>query len=316
MAGSFLPSGPLGGLLKRRIVGEIRRTFNDQARGETPVRRSADALYTPADAIWRVHGDVTTMMVGGVAALLLQMLHPAVLAGVWDHSNFRTDMIGRLRRTARFIALTTYAARGDAEAAIAKVRHIHNYVRGTLPDGTPYSAGDPHLLAWVHVTEAVSFLDGWVRYGQPAMPAIEQDRYFAEFARIARALGADRVRYGEPAMAAIDQDRYFAEFARVASALGTDPVPRSRAEADALIAEMRPELRVDERTREVARIVLSQRPSNLAAQPVGLLTMNAAIDLLPDWARRMHGLSAPVIARPLVRAGTFGIASTVRWAFG
>ncbi len=53
------------------------------------------------------------MMVGGVAALLLQMLHPAVLAGVWDHSNFRTDMLGRLRRTARFIAMTTYGARGS-----------------------------------------------------------------------------------------------------------------------------------------------------------------------------------------------------------
>jgi uncharacterized protein (DUF2236 family) len=276
--------GLVGGLLKRRIVGEVRATFNDQTRGETPVRRSADALFTPDSPIWRVHGDVTTMLVGGVAALLLQMLHPAVLAGVWDHSNFRSDMLGRLRRTARFIATTTYAARGDAEAAIAKVRAIHARVHGTLPDGTPYLADDPHLLAWVHVTEAVSFLDSWVRYGEPAMPLAAQDRYFAEFARIAEALGAD-------------------------------PVPKSRAEADALIAAVRPELKVDSRTREVARLVLAQRPKAVAAQPVGLLTFGAAVDLLPDWARRMHGLSAPALARPLVRAGTFGIASTVRWAF-
>jgi uncharacterized protein (DUF2236 family) len=282
---SLLSPAAWGQPIKRRIVGEIRATFNDQARGEKPVRRSPDALFPPGSAIARVHGDVTTMMVGGVAALLLQMLHPAVLAGVWDHSNFRTDMLGRLRRTARFIALTTYGARGDAEAAIARVRSIHARVQGTLPDGAPYRADDPRMLAWVHVTEATSFLDAWLRYGEPGMSRAAQDRYFVEFARIARALGAD-------------------------------PVPQSRAEADALIAEMRPELKVDERTREVARLVLAQRPAKLAAQPVGLLTMGAAIDLLPDWARRMHGLNAPVLARPLVRAGTFGIASTVRWAFG
>jgi uncharacterized protein (DUF2236 family) len=94
-------------LLKRRIVEEVRDTFNDRAAGEAPVMRREDGLFGPRSVVWRVHGDVTTMMIGGVAALLLQMLHPAVLAGVWDHSRFRDDMLGRLRRTARFIALTT-----------------------------------------------------------------------------------------------------------------------------------------------------------------------------------------------------------------
>ena len=82
-----------------------------------------------------VHGDVTSMLVGGIAALLLQMLHPAVLVGVWEHSKFRTDMHGRLRRTARFIALTTYGSQAEAEAAIARVRSIHDRIRGTLPNG-------------------------------------------------------------------------------------------------------------------------------------------------------------------------------------
>jgi uncharacterized protein (DUF2236 family) len=113
------------------------------------------------------------MLIGGVAGLLLQMLHPAVLAGVWDHSNFRTDMPGRLRRTARFIALTTYAGHEDAVAAIARVRNIHNRVSGVLPDGTLYAANDPALLAWVHLTETTSFLDAWIRYArrQPRDPA-------------------------------------------------------------------------------------------------------------------------------------------------
>ncbi|MCK8786763.1 DUF2236 domain-containing protein [Roseomonas sp. NAR14] len=75
------------------------------------------------------------------------MLHPGMLAGVWDHSRLREDMHGRLRRTARFIATTTYDSREEAEAAIARVRAVHTRIRGTLPDGTPYAVDDPALLA-------------------------------------------------------------------------------------------------------------------------------------------------------------------------
>src|ERR1700735_3760734 len=84
-------------------------------RGDKPVVRRTDGLFDPRAVARRVHGDVTSMMVGGIAALLLQMLHPAVLAGVWDHSNFRSDMQGRLRRTARFISITFYDSRQAAE---------------------------------------------------------------------------------------------------------------------------------------------------------------------------------------------------------
>lgn len=279
---------PADGIAKRlrgALIGQVRAVFNDQARGEKPVQRKPDeSLFGPRSVVWRVHGDVTTMMVGGVAALLLQMLHPAVLAGVWDHSAFRGDMLGRLRRTARFIAVTTYGAAEEAGAAIDKVREVHMRVKGVLPDGTPYAADDPRLLAWVHVTEAVSFLDAWIRYAEPGMPMA-------------------------------DQDSYFADFARIAEVLGTDPVPRSRAEANALIAEMRPTLLVDARTREVARMVLDQPAPNLAVAPVQALTFGAAVDLLPGWARTMHGLSSAGLATPALRIGTRGVARTLRWAF-
>ena len=270
--------------LKRRLIGEVRATFHDRTRGETPVVRRDDGLFGREAVAWRVHGDVMTMTVGGVAALLLQMLHPAVLAGVWDHSNFREDMLGRLRRTARFIALTTYGSREEAEAMIARVRTIHHQVKGTLPDGTPYEADDPDLLAWVHVTEAISFLDAWIRYAEPAMSIADQDRYFAEVAQIGRALGAD-------------------------------PVPTTRQEAEALIESRRGALRSDARTREVAALVLDQPARSLAARPFQALAFSAAIDLLPAWARAMHRLDRPIVTRPLVRAGTYGIASTLRWAF-
>jgi uncharacterized protein (DUF2236 family) len=278
------PQAGLTRPVKDAIAAQVVALFNDRARGETPVRRRADGLFGPGSVAWRVHGDVTSMMVGGIAGLLLQMLHPAVLAGVWDHSKFRADMQGRLRRTARFIALTTYGGRDEAEAVIARVRGIHGHVRGTLADGTPYAANDPSLLAWVHVTETTSFLNAWRRYA-------------------------------EPSMSAADQDRYFAETAQIGAALGADPVPRNRADTRRMIEAMRPQMRCDGRTREVARLVLTQRPPNRIAEPLQALTLQAGVDLLPDWARQLHGLPSPVLSRPLVRAGTLGIARTLRWAF-
>lgn len=270
--------------LKTAITGRVVALFNDRSRGEAPVVRRPDGLFGPGSVAWRVHGDVTSMMIGGVSSLLLQMLHPAVLAGVWDHSGFRTDMQGRLRRTARFIALTTYGGRAEAEAVIARVRRIHDQVRGTLPDGTPYAANDPALLAWVHVTESMSFLNAWRRYAEPRMVASAQDRYVAEVAEIARALGAD-------------------------------PVPRDRAAALRLIEEFRPLLRTDARTRDVRAVVLNAASADPLTAPVQAMGNQAAIDLLPEWARRMHGLSNPALGRPLLRAGMFGVARTLRWAF-
>jgi uncharacterized protein (DUF2236 family) len=276
---------PLARRAKQAIAAEITALFNDRGKGEAPVARRPDGLFGPASVVWRVHGDVTSMTVGGISSLLLQMLHPAVLAGVWDHSNFRADMLGRLRRTARFVATTSYSGRAEAEAAIDRVGRIHARVTGTLPDGTPYRATDPHLLAWVHVTETLSFLAGWIRYAEPNMPAA-------------------------------DRDRYFAEMAQVAGRMGADPVPRSQIEALRIVDTFRPELRVDHRTREICDIVLNARPNRRAPKPLHAITRQAAIDLLPDWARAMHGLPAPVLTRPLVRAGTMGIARTIRWAFG
>ncbi|WP_207540939.1 oxygenase MpaB family protein [Sabulicella rubraurantiaca] len=270
--------------IKDAITRRVVALFNDRARGEAPVARRLDGLFGPNAVAWRVHGDVTSMMVGGISSLLLQMLHPAVLAGVWDHSDFRTDMQGRLRRTARFIALTTYGGREEAEAVIARVRRIHDRVGGTLPDGTAYAANDPALLAWVHVTEAVSFLNAWRRYAEPGMSPVDQDRYFAEMAQVGRALGAA-------------------------------PVPSDRAAARRLFMDYRPHLRTDARTREVRGLVLKAAATDPLAGRVQALGNQAAIDLLPDWARRMHGLPNPLLARPLVRAGTLGVAQALRWAF-
>jgi uncharacterized protein (DUF2236 family) len=174
--------------IRSAIAEEVRGLFREEGQGASVY--DGPGLFAEGAVIRDVHGDVMTMMIGGIAALFLQMLHPLALAGVWDHSNFRQDMQGRLRRTARFIATTTYGDLAQAEAAIHKVRQIHGYVTGTLPDGTPYRADDPRLLGWVHITEAVSFLDAYIRYREPMMSRARQDAYFDQIADINTRLGA------------------------------------------------------------------------------------------------------------------------------
>ncbi len=273
-------------------MGDLRETIQSQVHrlvgfgdGAVDLTRPPgdDGLFGPGSAAWVVHGDFTAMMAGGVSALLLQMLHPGALAGVWDHSNFRRDMLGRLRRTAQFISGTTYGATATAEALIAKVHGIHDRVAGTLPDGTPYSANDPDLLTWVHVAEVTSFLAAYRRYRDPAYPGAEQDRYLREYAIVAERLGATGV-------------------------------PKTRDDVQSYFTAVRPQLRADHRTREVARALLRQPPASRAMAPAQKLLMEGGIDLLPGWAARMHGLGRPLVGKPAVRAGMAGIGSVLRWA--
>ncbi|MFC0267172.1 oxygenase MpaB family protein [Kushneria aurantia] len=230
----------------------------------------------PRDGLVRnIHGDFTPMMCGGISALLLQMLHPLALAGIWDHSGFRRDMIGRLRRTSDFIATTSFGTFEQAEQAIDRVRRVHAQVRGHAADGRPYAAADPDLLVWVHVAEMSRFMAGQLRYRNSGLSRAEQDRYFFETACIAEALGARNV-------------------------------PDSRAAVDDYLHHMRGELVCDERTRDVVRVLLEAPPRNLLLRPAGALYMRAGIDLLPDWAAQMLDLRMSNLQRQAVRAGIKG----------
>lgn len=269
--------------LRRAIAGGVIGFFNDAGKGQQPVLPSDTALCPPGGIAWRVHADVAGMMVGGVAALLWQMLHPKALAGVWDHSDFRRNMHGRLRNTARFIAVTTYGKREEAEAAIARVRRIHDHVHGTLPDGTPYDANDPRLLAFVHVAGSAMFLAGYRRFAEPGMSRADRDRYWREVAPIAERLGAA-------------------------------PVPVTEEEAEALARDFLRELQADERSARVRDIILHAPPERLRVLPLQRLLMRSAVDLLPAEVRRRHGLRTSGLVGPSVAAATFGLASTLRWA--
>jgi uncharacterized protein (DUF2236 family) len=269
--------------LRSRLVSKVRGVFNDIDGGEKPVPLSDMALFEKDSPIRRVHADIVAMMVGGIRSLLLQMLHPHALQGVLDHSNFREDMHGRLRRTARFIAVTTFGHRDDAMAAIARVNRIHAAVGGQLPDGTPYSASDPRTLAWVHVAEATSFLAAYLRHVRPDMPRAAQDEYYRQFAVIARELGAD-------------------------------PVPLDRREAEELFRSFIPELHSSPAAREVAQLVLTQRHAGSPPAAQALFGTEAAA-LLPSFARSMLALERPGLRSLTTRAATWSVGKTLRWAF-
>jgi uncharacterized protein (DUF2236 family) len=289
MSASPDPRSPVAPLLERlraRIVGGV--THLTAGGGGPSLDFSSPpgdpGLFGPDAVCWKVHADFTSMMTGGVSALLLQALHPLALAGVWDHSTFRTDILGRLRRTATFVAGTTFGSRADALRLIERVRTIHAGVTGVAPDGRPYRASDPDLLTWVHVAEVSSFLAAHLRYLNPRLPEAEQDRYYAETARLAHLLGATEV-------------------------------PASRAEVAAYFTAMRAELVASERTHEVIRVLFDAPVAKPALRPAASLILHAGVDLLPPWAQQMLGVAAfAPLRRALVRPGVHAVAPVLRWA--
>lgn len=208
--------------------------------------------FGPQSMTWRIHAELPSMLAGGLCALMLQALHPRALAGVYDHSNFRADLVGRLRRTTAFVAGTTYAASAEVDALVAKVRRIHTQVRGVTADGVAYAADDPDLLTWVHVTEAYAFLQGYRRYVREVPPALA--------------------------------DRYYDEYRRVAEALGARDVPRSEAAVVAYFAEQLAGLRMDARSHEVLDVLAAVRLPVPAAGLSRDVFLGAGAALLPPWA--------------------------------
>ena len=244
----------------------------------------AERRFAPDSAMWAVHTDVA-MLIGGLRALLLQTLHPLALAGVVQHSTYRTDPLGRLHRTGAFVGTTTFGTVDEAETAIEQVRTIHARVNGTARDGREYSALDPHLLAWVHCTEADSFLRTRQRYGATPLPDHLADEYVAQIGEIGEALGV------------------------------IDP-PQNRAELRERLISYRPELEATRDTRETVRFLVAP-PLPLASRaPYGVL-FSAAVATLPGFVRRKLWLPvAPGVETFAIRPAATALLRTIGWALG
>jgi uncharacterized protein (DUF2236 family) len=261
-----VPLRLVGGMAEPARAGLSRDVRRAIGVTEQPPALCMDpaASYLPPDGVARlVHADLPTMLIGGISALLVQTLHPLAMAGVAEHSNYQEDPLGRLRRTASFVATTTFGTAQEAERAIAQVHRVHRRVNGVAPDGRPYSAADPELVTFIHAAEMSSFLESARRFGPRSLSAAQCDRYYAEVAPVALALGAAWV-------------------------------PRSTDEMDSYFRRIRPELyagRQAIQARDWLRRGVARRPDERAVYAV---LLSAAISILPRWARRELGLSAPV----------------------
>ena len=270
----------------RRRLGDA--LFHRVAGDEGPRRRErihstpGPRWFAHGSPIQRVHGDAS-MFVGGMRAVMLQSLHPLAMQAVADHSGYRGDLWGRLARTSAFLATTTFATASDAEAAVDAVRRIHGRVSGTMPDGTPYSADDPHLLRWVHVAEVDSFLLAHQRYGARPLDQAGRDEYVDQAALVAERLGAERV-------------------------------PHSEAELRAALAEFRPELHATQEAREAISWLVTHPDLPATAMPGYRLIVAVATAMLPRWASDELGLRRPRLERGVVPVAGELVTRTIRWA--
>ncbi len=279
-------------LTPRGLAGRAQRqlglALRSRVAGDDAAERAAriwgaegERWFAPADPIWRVHADAS-MFPAGVAALLLQSLHPSAMAGVAAHSGYKGDPWGRLQRTSHFLAVTTFGTVPDAEEAIARVRSRHVRVRGRDHRGRPYAASDPHLLRWVHVAEVWSFLHAFQAYSAEPLTADEADTYVAQTARTGSLLGA------------------------------TD-LPTTAAGLEAALTSYRPELESTPAAREATRFMLLHPPVPVLARPGYALIASGGIALLPAWACRL--LRLPLAGPGVAVASSAGAAATalVRW---
>lgn len=242
--------------------------------------------FGPDSVAWKVHADLGSMLVGGFSALLLQTLHPLVMSGVANHSNYREDPLGRLRRTAEFLSATTYGGDEVARAAVRRVRAIHAQVRGTAPDGRRYSAGDPALVTYVHVTEVWSFLRSYQRYSPHPLLLAEKNRYLGEVAVVAERLGAREV-------------------------------PRTTAGVREYLAKVRPELERTPAAEAAVRFLRKPIGASAADRAAHATIVEASIDLLPGFARRKLGLMRPpCYRRAVVRPAAYAVGLVLRWSLG
>jgi uncharacterized protein (DUF2236 family) len=255
--------------VRRQLRGAVQRVLTgaDETRRRPKVLQSQDpGLFGPDSVTWKVHGDAS-MLIGGLRALLLQTMHPLAMAGIADHSQYRTDPFGRLQRTGSYVGTVTFGSVAEVDAAIAAVRRGHERVTGTAADGRPYAANDPDLLAWVHHTLVDSFLRAYQRYGPVPLDAAQADRYVAEQAELARRIGAS-------------------------------PPATSTAELRSWMIGRRPELVSTRAAREACRFLVFFRGPPLMTGPYAIVSA-ASVGLLPGFVRRALWLPVVPLASPL-----------------
>jgi uncharacterized protein (DUF2236 family) len=247
-------------------------------------------LVGPGSVSWELHGDLGAVAAAGLAAIVMEILHPEVMHGVYTQSSYRTQTERRARNTFGYVMVTTFGSTDAAERTIGRVRRMHERVNGTMPDGRRYEAMDPRLIGWVHTCIPWAIMTAYDRYRRPLSTA-EKDRYLAEQAVIGR-LG------------------------------GAGDIPETVADLDDYVEAMRPEMAVTEQTREFLDFLTmggGKLPSWLGPveRAQARFALRASMSLMPDWARKLTGHEHPDLAqRLLVDPSNRANAALISWAVG
>jgi uncharacterized protein (DUF2236 family) len=271
-AGAAAPAKELVSLadtadLYETATGVMERSAAAFASG-VPDGTADDGFFGPDSVTWRMSADLASP-VAGLRSLLMQALHPLAMAGVDQHSGWRRDPVGRLAATMAYLTTVTFGDRAAARQAAARVRRIHDHVRGTdTVTGRPYAAGDPALLLWVHGALVDSVLAAGSLVGTE-LSAADSNRYVAEMVTAAELTGVPR-----------------------------HLVPSNVPELDLYIASVRPTLRSTPAAAESMAYLLD--PPGTDADIAGIWPdlRDAAIAVLPRWARQMYGYEAPPLLTP------------------
>ncbi len=216
----------------------------------------APALFAPDSVTWQVMKNPVALLVGGIAAVILELAEPRVRTGVWEHTAFRGDPLRRIRRTGYATMVTIYGPEDAAKELVTRVVRMHDRVEGATPAGLPYRANDVELLNWVQATAAFGFLEAYHRFARP--------------------------------LSVSERDLFYAEGAGPTSLYGATGAPRSLAEMDLLFAMMAPKL---ERSEIVFEFLDIMRTARVLPVPfMQKLVVRAAVEITPEWAREILGL--------------------------
>ena len=275
--------------LKAFIVGEIEAAGGRHDESEIYDGPPGDPGIGggPGSISWEINGDLASLVVGGTAAIIMEVLHPSVMAGVFTQSSYRTEPERRARNTLGYVLRTTFGSTSAASAVVERVKRIHGQVGGARADGVAYQALDPELIAWVHTCIPWAVMRAYETYNRPLSVA-EKNRYLTEQAVIGRMGGA------------VD-------------------VPETVSELDAYVERMRPLMAMNEQTVEFIGFLAGR----VGDQPIGLrerydrwVAIRASMGLMPEWARRMTGTQVPDLLRRLWFAPSDRLKATVvRWAY-
>lgn len=242
--------------------GMARLIYPPGTQASDFLQPAGETAWMAADSVsWRVFGNPVAMLVGGVAAVLLELAEPRVRTGVWEHTTFRERPLLRLQRTGYAAMMTAFGARTRTAAMIARVNERHARIDGRTPDGAPYRADDADLLAWVHATATFGFVEAYARCVRPLSVAA-RDRYYGENQVVARLYGV-----AEP--------------------------PATQAQLDALFERMRPALERSDIVFEFLGIMGRLPLLPWIARPFQRLLLRTAVQCLPAWTRDRLGLAGP-----------------------